>query len=119
VLEHARADQATIREIEFALAARKFLAGEGVADVPGETEFAVVAGVAQMPVLTGNLVLLCTLPAAIEQSMNINKEDDRVARLFLDLNSYFAACEQQENPALPQSHRSTELSQQTRPKTGR
>ena len=58
MLEHASADQAAIGEVEFALAARKVLAGEGVADIPGETEFAVVAGIAQMPVSAVNSVAL-------------------------------------------------------------
>jgi hypothetical protein len=102
VLEHARADQAAIGQAKFALAARKVLAGERVPNIPGETEFAVVAGIAQMPVSAVNS--LAVYSGGMEQTMNIGKgdgkSDDRVAWLFLDLNSYFAACEQQENPAL-------------------
>jgi DNA polymerase-4 len=36
----------------------------------------------------------------IEQKMNLSTADDTVQWLFLDLNAFFASCEQQENPAL-------------------
>lgn len=34
----------------------------------------------------------------LEQDMNVSAYDSRVAWLFLDLNSFFASCEQQDNP---------------------
>ena len=36
----------------------------------------------------------------IEQKMNLSKPEHAVQWLFLDLNAFFASCEQQENPAL-------------------
>jgi DNA polymerase-4 len=36
----------------------------------------------------------------IEQKMNTSTAADAVQWLFLDLNAFFASCEQQENPAL-------------------
>jgi hypothetical protein len=35
----------------------------------------------------------------IEQKMNTSRADNAVQWLFLDLNAFFASCEQQENPA--------------------
>src|SRR5207245_10376166 len=42
------------------------------------------------------------IPAAyrLEQKMNTQAADNAVQWLFLDLNAFFASCEQQENPAL-------------------
>ena len=42
------------------------------------------------------------IPAAyrIEQKMNTSTAENAVQWLFLDLNAFFASCEQQENPAL-------------------
>jgi DNA polymerase IV len=37
---------------------------------------------------------------AIEQTMNTSTAENAVKWLFLDLNTFFASCEQQENPAL-------------------
>jgi impB/mucB/samB family len=36
----------------------------------------------------------------IEQTMNISTAETAVQWLFLDLNAFFASCEQQEDPAL-------------------
>ena len=36
----------------------------------------------------------------IEQKMNMSTVEYAVQWLFLDLNAFFASCEQQENPAL-------------------
>jgi hypothetical protein len=51
--------------------------------------------------LASNQVPLAIFPMrAIEQIMNIPAVETLVQWLFLDLNAFFASCEQQEAPAL-------------------
>ena len=47
----------------------------------------------------GTDLFIAAIPR-IEQKMNTSTADNAVQWLFLDLNAFFASCEQQDNPAL-------------------